>query len=148
VLRVSLEQDAGWRSYLDRQHSLVSSAFGVCAADCRHQCTVMTRHIMAEQDRLAAACRIAGNFADSAMIQLRHSAPVGHGFGVPSPREVIDSWLHTREHLGKRLPAVLSDDGFVLPGLPSMFGALAGATIKPDTLIADTASAIRAAVIG
>jgi hypothetical protein len=147
-LRVSAEQDAGWRSYLDRQHSLVSSAFGVCASDCRHQCTVVTRHVKADQDRISAACRIAGNFSDSAMIQLRHSAPVGHGFGVPSPREVIDSWMHTREHLGKRLPAALSDDGFVLPGLPSMFSALAGASIRPDTLIADTAAAIRTSLIG
>jgi hypothetical protein len=144
ALRVSAEQDAGWRSYLDRQHSSVSSALGVCAADCRHQCTAVTRHEMAEQDRLAAACRIAENFTDSAMIQLRHSAPVGHGFGVPSPREVLDTWLHTREHLGKRQPAALMDDGFVLPGMPSLFSALANATIKPDTLIADTASAIRA----
>ncbi len=148
VLRVSAEQDAGWRSYLDRQHSSVSAALGVCAADCRHQCTVMTRHDLAEQDRLAAACRIAENFADSAMIQLRHSAPVGHGFGVPSPREVFDTWMHTREHLGKRQPAVLMDDGFVLPGMPSLFSALADATIEPDTLIADTASAIRVAMSG
>jgi hypothetical protein len=142
TLRVSAEQETGWRSYLDRQHSLVSAGLGVCAADCRRQCTVMTRHTAAEQDRLASRCRVAEGFTDSATIQLRHSAPVGHGFGVPSPREVIDAWLHTREHLGKREPAVLSDDGFVLPGLPSMFSALAGVPIRPDTLIADTAGAL------
>ncbi len=142
-LRVSGEQDTGWRSYLDRQHSLVSSALGVCAGDCRHQCTVMTRHDQPAQERLAAACRIAENFTDSALIQLRHSAPVGHGFGVPSPREVIDTWMHTREHLGKRQPAALIDDGFVLPGMPSLFSALANAEILPDTLLADTANEIR-----
>jgi hypothetical protein len=146
ALRVSAEQDTGWRSYLDRQHSSVSAAFGVCAADCRRPCTVLGRHTEEEQQRLADACRVAENFADSAMIQLRHSAPVGHGFGVPSPREVMDTWLHTREHLGHREPAVLTDDGFPLPGLPSLFTALAGTTVKPDTLIADTAAALRKAL--
>jgi hypothetical protein len=146
ALRVSGEQDTGWRSYLDRQHSSVSSAFGVCAADCRHQCSVVTRHPDEAGVRLAEACRIAQNFTDSAMIQLRHSAPVGHGFGVPSPREVMDTWLHTREHLGHREPAVLVDDGFPLPGLPSLFSALAGTRIVPDTLIADTATALRKAL--
>jgi hypothetical protein len=146
ALRVSGEQDAGWRSYLDRQHSSVSAALGICAADCRRPCTVMTRHSESDQERLDAACRIAENFSDSAMIQLRHSAPVGHGFGVPSPREVMDTWMHTREHLGKREPAVLVDDGFALPGLPSLVSALAGTTIVPDTLIADTAAALQNAL--
>jgi hypothetical protein len=147
ALRVSGEQDTGWRSYLDRQHSSVSAALGVCAADCRRPCTVMARHSEDDQQRLADACRAAENFADSAMIQLRHSAPVGHGFGVPSPREVMDTWMHTREHLGKREPAVLVDDGFALPGLPSLFSALAGTEIAPDTLIADTAAALRKALV-
>ena len=146
ALRVSAEQDTGWRSYLDRQHSSVAAAFGVCAADCRHTCTVMTRHSAEEQERLEAACRVAENFTDSALIQLRHSAPVGHGFGVPSPREVMDTWMHTREHLGHREPAVLFDDGFVLPGMPSLFSALAGTAIVPDTLIADTARALDTAL--
>jgi hypothetical protein len=142
ALRVSVEQNAGWQSYLDRQHSLVASALGVCAADCRHPCTVMSRQSEEDQQRLVAACRIAENFSDSAMVQLRHSAPVGHGFGVPSPREVMETWMHTREHLGKRQPAALIDDGFPLPGLPSLFSALAGTAIAADTLIADTAGAL------
>jgi hypothetical protein len=146
ALRVSGEPDSGWQSYLDRQHSSVSSALDTCAADCRQPCTVITRHSGAERERLEAACRIAGYFTNSAMIQLRHSAPVGHGFGVPSRQEVLEVWTRTRENLGNREPAVLIEDGFPLPGLPSFVSALAGVTIEPGTLIADTASALRTAL--
>jgi hypothetical protein len=146
ALLVEAEPDLGWRNYLDRQHSLVSAAFGVCAADCPNPCTVMGRHAMGEQAALMNGCGIAKKFTESALIQLRHSAPVGHGFGVPSRREVMETWTRTRSHLGSREPAVLVDDGFVLPGLASFVSALAGAAIVPDTLIADTATALQAAL--
>jgi hypothetical protein len=77
---------------------------------------------------------------------LRHSAPVGHGFGVPSRREVLAAWVHTRKTLGRYEPAVLIDDGFVLAGLPSLFSVLAGAPIVPDTMIAETVAELRQAL--
>ena len=145
-LRVAGEPDAGWQSYLDRQHSLVSAALGFCAAQCRTPCSVLTRHPRDERAELESRCRTAQSFTDSALIQLRHSAPVGHGFGVPSRREVLDVWMQTRGHLGAREPAVLEPDGFVLPGLPSLLSTLAGAPITPDTLIADTAAELHRAL--
>lgn len=144
-LRVSAEPDSGWQAYLDRQHSAVSHALGVCASECRTRCTVITRHPPADQERLAAHCRVAADFATSAIVRLRHSAPVGHGLGVPSPREVSEAWAHTREIIGAREPAALLDDGYPLPGLPSLISAVAGVPIQPDTLIADTATALRRA---
>jgi hypothetical protein len=146
ALRVSAEPDRAWRAYLDRQHSTVSTALAICAAECRTRCTVITRWRGEDQDRLAKACKVAEEFTGSALIRLRHSAPVGHGFGVPSPREVLRTWAHTRDGLGVHEPAALIDDGYVLPGLPSLFSALGGARIAPDTMIAETVLALRAAL--
>jgi hypothetical protein len=75
-------------------------------------------------------------------VRLRHAAPVGHGFGVPSPDEVVEAWERSRAGIATRGGAaltVLDDDGFALPGLPSLFSAIAGAPLTPDTLLADTA---------
>jgi hypothetical protein len=42
--------------------------------------------------------------------------------------------------------AVLTDDGYPLPGLPSLFSAVAGTLVEPDTLVADTAAALQRAL--
>ena len=142
------EPDTGWRSYLDRQHSIVAEALGVCAVDCRYRCTVITRHTEADAGRCSpAGCRVAAEFTDSTLIQLRHSAPVGHGFGVPSPpRGARRRGCTPAELSAGSEPAVLIDDGYPLPGLPSLFSALAGAPIGPDTMILETVTELRAAL--
>ncbi|HEY3006950.1 MAG TPA: hypothetical protein VGJ63_02655 [Micromonosporaceae bacterium] len=145
VLRVAQDQPVGWRSYLDRQHSTAAHALAVCAAECGHPCTVMTRLSKQDTGTVTGGCRLALAFIDSPIVRLRHSAPVGHGFGVPSPDEVGHAWDRTRRGLA-RAGADLPDDGFALPGLPSLFGALAGVPMPPDTLVADTAAALRAAL--
>jgi hypothetical protein len=142
ALRVARENAIGWQSYLNRQHSTLAHALGRCAAVCRAPCAVVTTLAEPDRDTLAAACRLASAYADCALIRLRHAAPVGHGFGVPSPAEVTDAWQHSRVGLGRHEPlgvAVLAEDGFALPGLPSLFSAIAGLDIQPDTLLADTA---------
>jgi hypothetical protein len=145
-LRVAGEQDSGWRAYLDRQHSIVSRALGTCASECQTRCTVIASRPEEDQQRLAAHCRIAAELQGSAIVRLRHSAPVGHGLGVPSPDEVAEAWLHTRTTLGAREPSVLADDGYPLPGLPSLLSTLAGVPVRPSTIIADTAAALRHAL--
>ena len=50
-------------------------------------------------DALTERCRLAHEFAEGALVRLRHAAPVGHGFGVPSPEEVSDAWDRTRTSL-------------------------------------------------
>jgi hypothetical protein len=122
------------RDYLDRQHSNVAHALGVCAGDCPAPCAVMRQVPEADAGGLQARSRLALAYADTPFVRLRHSAPVGHGFGVPSPAEVTDAWQRSRERLG---PAARHDDGFPLPGLPSLFSHLAGSPIEPDTLLAD-----------
>lgn len=143
IQNISKAPPVGWQSYLDRQHSNVAHALGVCAAECSAQCSVFTRIPKDLQPEVTQRCEIALAFGKSTLIKLRHAAPVGHGFGVPSTKEVETTWQHTREVLAKRggvAETVLSDDGFCLPGLPSLLSALAGATVVPDTLLRDTAA--------
>ena len=143
ILRIDKAPGEGWRTYLDRQHSNVAHAVGVCAAECRDKCSVVTRLPAAVQGMLAERCSVALAFGDSSIIKLRHAAPVGHGFGVPSVAEVDDTWRHTREVIGKRGgpgEAVLTEDGFCLPGLPSLLTAVAGVDVVPGTLLRDTAN--------
>lgn len=142
VLTVARENSAGWQSYLDRQHSNVSRAIAICAAECRRQCTVYTR--LSPQDRatVTAGSRIAMALNDSAVVRLRHSAPVGHAFGVPSQAELLEAWGRTRESLTRFAPSLREDDGFPLPGFTALITELAGTPMAPDTLLADTAAAI------
>lgn len=142
-LRVGGEPPAGWQSYLDRQHSAVAHALGVCATDCPHPCSVLASRPVADRVMLHDACRLAVAYSQCALVRLRHAAPVGHGFGVPSPHEVAEAWQRSRGGFAKR-GVDLPDDGYPLPGLPSLFSAIAGVELRPDTLLADTAAEINA----
>ncbi|MEV5753434.1 hypothetical protein AB0L00_36925 [Actinoallomurus sp. NPDC052308] len=145
ALRVAGEPGPGWRAYLDRQHSTLASALGRCAASCRTPCDVITRLSPDVLESLTARCRLAGEFSDGALVRLRHAAPVGHGFGVPSPEEVEEAWGRTRRSVGKQpLGRAVAEPSTVycLPGLPELFSAAAGCPILPDTLLHDVAARI------
>jgi hypothetical protein len=144
ILTVSRENVTGWRTYLDRQHSNVSHAFAVCAAACRRPCTVYTRLSQTQAESVTRGSKLALALNDSALVRLRHSAPVGHGFGVPSPNEVLEAWDHTRESLARIEPAIGLDDGYPLPGFAALVTALAGQPMAVGTLLADTAGSVTA----
>jgi hypothetical protein len=142
ALRVAREPGPGWRNYLDRQHSTVASALCTCATSCRTPCTVVTRLEPEVLDSLSERCRLAHEFAEGALVRLRHAAPVGHGFGVPSPEEVSDAWDRTRTSLsrlplGERVAGEVTD--YPLPGLPEVFSTASSHEIMPDTLLLDVA---------
>lgn len=150
ALRIWRSDPVGWRRYLDRQHSTLARALGVCAATCPTPCVVITSRPAAERERLAQACEAAFALADSALIRLRHAAPVGHGFGLPSRDEVGEAWQRSRASIARRGPvgaAALTDDTFPLPGLPALLSAIAGTPLAPDTLLADTAAEIAARLV-
>jgi hypothetical protein len=142
VLHVSQENVVGWRAYIDRQHSTVSQALSTCAGSCPRPCSVYTRLSPHQAEIVRIGSRIAIGLNGSALIRLRHRAPVGHGFGVPSRDEVLEAWEHTRESLCRLAPSTLYDDGFILPGFSNLVSTLAGTPIEPTTLIADTAAGI------
>lgn len=145
ALRVSGEPGPGWRAYLDRQHSHLAHALAVCAAECRNPCPVSTGLDEAVRSTLELRCDLALTLAGSALVRLRHAAPVGHGFGVPSPEEVTEAWDRTRASLINRGLTALDtteDTSFPLPGLSTVFSAVAGVDLTPDTLVADTSEAL------
>ncbi|TDB94505.1 hypothetical protein [Actinomadura sp. 7K534] len=148
TLRVAGEPAPGWRAYLDRQHSQVASALGDCAARCRTPCTVMTRLDGPVRADLTDRCKLAVDFTDGALVKLRHAAPVGHGFGVPSPEEVRTAWARARKSLSRHAlghKAMAGADGsYPLPGLPELFSAIAAAELRPDTLLRDVTTRITA----
>ncbi|MFI6393886.1 hypothetical protein ACIBHY_43595 [Nonomuraea sp. NPDC050547] len=137
TLRVAGEPPEGWRAYFDRQHSQVAGALAVCVATCRKPCTAMDWIAPGPRRELGVRARSALAFAETPLVRLRHAAPVGHGFGVPSPEEVLDAWERSRGALDKNDvgAAALKDDGFPLPGLPSLFSAIADHPIVPSTLL-------------
>lgn len=151
TLRVAAEPPPGWRAYLDRQHSQVAQALGDCAARCRTPCSVMSRLDDRVRADLVERCKLAAEFTDGALVRLRHAAPVGHGFGVPSPEEVEAAWARARASL-RRHPlggAALTgadDDPYPLPGLPAVFSAIAAAEIVPDTLLHEVTTRLTAAL--
>jgi hypothetical protein len=138
-LTVAHENNAGWRTYLDRQHSNTSHALCVCATTCHRRCTVYRRLDARQAEVVTHGCRLAAALNESAVVKLRHSAPVGHGFGVPSQRELLDAWARTRASLAKHDPAIAQEDGYPLPGFAAYVAVLAGTAMPPDTLLADTA---------
>jgi hypothetical protein len=146
AVRAADESGPRWRGYLDRQHSNMAHALAVCAGECRRPCSVLTRHPDRERTLLEARCRAALAYGSSPIVRLRHSAPVGHGFGVPSPGEVREAWAGSRTELARLEPAVLAEDGYPLPGLPSLFSAVAGTPVRPDTLVTDTAVTLAGAL--
>ncbi|MFI0480631.1 hypothetical protein [Actinomadura sp. 9N215] len=152
TLRVSREPPSGWQTYLDRQHSQVAAALGDCAARCRTPCTVMTRLDDLVRAELTERCKLAADFTDGALVKLRHAAPVGHGFGVPSPEEVQKAWARARrslshQPLGKSALAGADDDAYPLPGLPALFSAIAADDLRPDTLLHDVTKRITSTLV-
>jgi hypothetical protein len=107
---------------------------------------VITRYPLEQLAPLRRAAKLAIAFGDCDLVRLRHHSPVGHGFGVPSPREVQTAWDRSRAWLAKQEPALLVDDGYPLAGLPRLVSAVAGHPVQPDTLLADTTRAVLAAL--
>jgi hypothetical protein len=98
----------------------------------------MTRFSHDQRAQLSEACRLALAYRGSALVRLRHRAPVGHGFGVPSRDEIAEAWQRSRRSIGKRggiATAALAEDGFAMPGMPSLFSAIAGVPLWPDNLV-------------
>jgi len=142
VLRVANEPPSGWTAYLDRQHTNTSRALATCAIGCRHPCSVLTRVPPASRAALTDRVKTAVEYGDSAFVRLRHAAPVGHGFGVPTRSEVVDAWTTTRSRLSRYAPAASDPNDFVLPGLPAVFSAIAGTDVQPSSLVSDVATEV------
>ena len=116
---------------------------------CPNPCAWAVDGSLAERRDLDARVRLALLYQDSAVVALRHHAPVGHFFGVPSNKEISHAWVRTWQRLTQEWPDghnPLTRAGAVpgapgereaLPGLSALVSAVAGRTIGPGRLIRD-----------
>jgi hypothetical protein len=150
----------GWTVYLDRFHSRVSDALGRCASHpdrgrpalegvCRRPCSVWTQLPRPVQSDLGARVHLARLYAKSPAVELRHHAPVGHFFGVPSPDEIASAWQRSWEKLvrpwsGDRNPlaALEVDKSSALPGMGALVTAVAGRPVAAGTVLATIREAL------
>ena len=154
---------AGYTTYLDRFHSRLGEALGVCGLNldvvgrgerpdvgepCPLPCAFVTELGREKRRDLDARIRLAMLYVDSPIVALRHHAPVGHFFGVPSVTEISEAWLRTWEKVSAPWPdgsnPVLASAletrapaGEALPGLSAVVSAVAGWPIGPGRLLHD-----------
>lgn len=175
-----------WSVYLDRWHARVSGALRQCAlrpgdgrpnpedGGCDRECGVIALAGAAVPD-LAARMALATDYAASPVVALRHSAPVGHFFGVPGCAEVRASWDETvtwicrdwagpGRHGGNPVGGGLVGGGATrggpargrpptdghepLPGLQALLSAVAGRPVRPSSLLGRLRDEVAAAVAG
>ena len=154
---------SAYRTYLDRFHSRLGEALGVCGLNldvvgrgerpdvgepCPNPCAFVTGLGRDRRRELDARIRLAMLYIDSPIVALRHHAPVGHFFGVPSVAEISAAWLATWEKvsapwpdganplLAPTLPA-RTPEGEALPGLSALITAVAGRPVGPGRLLRD-----------
>ena len=154
---------SGYTTYLDRFHSRLGEALSVCTLNldvvgrgerpdvgesCPHPCAFITGLGRARRRDLDARVRLALLYLESPIVALRHHAPVGHFFGVPSVAEMSEAWLLTWEKVSAPWPdganPVLAPRlkggtpaGEALPGLSALISAVAGRPIGPGRLLRD-----------
>lgn len=152
---------AGYTAYLDRYHSRQGEALAVCAMHhrateagerpdvgdtCPNPCAWVLQGDRARQRDLDARVRLALIYQGSPIVGLRHHAPVGHFFGVPSTAEISAAWLATWERLVAPWPdganplslgAVTgrAEAREALPGMSNLVSAVAGRTVGPGRLL-------------
>ena len=164
----------GYTTYLDRFHSRLGDALGVCALSldviargdrpevgepCPNPCPFVTGLGMDHRRDLDARVRLAILYIDSPIVALRHHAPVGHFFGVPSVAEISAAWLLTREKVSgpwtdgtnPLLAAGLTSrapEHEALPGLSALVSAVAGRPMGPGRLLRDIGNDVARALSG
>lgn len=173
ALNAAAGDRAGFVAYLDRFHSRQGAALAMCAMNhatigagerpdvgdtCADPCSWAIRGSLAERRDLDARVRLTLLYRSSPIVALRHHAPVGHFFGVPSTAEISHAWLRTWERVSAPWPDGSNpltagdvrgepDDHEALPGMSALVSAVAGRTIGPGRLIrsigADIGRAVR-----
>ncbi|MEL4358617.1 MULTISPECIES: hypothetical protein [unclassified Luteococcus] len=159
----------GFTSYLDKFHSRLGDTLAVCAMNhqtieagerpdvgptCPNPCGWVLQGSRAERRDLDARLRLALVYLDSPLVALRHHAPVGHFFGVPSVAEISEGWLRTWEKLtvpwadgsNPLIGAVPTDPDEALPGLSALITTVAGQRIGQGSLLREIGDDIIAAL--
>lgn len=161
VLHATQGDQAGFTAYLDGFHSRLGDALGICAMNyetvkpgerpdvgvmCPNPCDFAADRPLVERRNLDARVRLARIYVDSPILALRHHAPVGHFFGVPSVEEIDEAWPNTWAKLTQQWPdgsnplldpALVSGPATVeaMPGLSALISAVAGRPIGPGRVL-------------
>ena len=164
VLHIESADDAAWEAYLNRFHSRTAEAMGRCATHphpgrpalegvCRRPCAVWEQFAPAVKESVGARVHLARDFAESPVIELRHHAPVGHFFGVPSWAEVEAAWARSWVRLtrtwkdgGNPLVAASAPVPPLPDGVAAIVSAVAGRGIGPGGVLEEIRDAIVAVV--
>ena len=153
VLHAESADGTWWEAYLNRYHSRTAEALGRCATHptpgrptlegvCRRPCNVWEQYAPEVKTVVGARVHLARSLAESPVVALRHHAPVGHFFGVPSMEEVAAQWQRTWDRLAKpwadganplQAPAEPVPD--LVTGMGSVVSAVAGRPIGPGVVI-------------
>lgn len=159
----------GFTSYLDKFHSRLGDTLAVCAMNhltieagerpdvgptCPTPCGWAVQGSREERRSLDARLRLALIYLDSPLVALRHHAPVGHFFGVPSVGEISEGWLRTWQKLSAQWPdgsnpligAMPTDPHEALPGLSALISTVADRRIGEGTLLREIGDDIVAAL--
>lgn len=165
---------ASFSTYLDRFHSRQGDALGICAVNhatvragdrpdvgptCPLPCAFVTDLPIEQRRDLDARVRLARIYVESPLVELRHHAPVGHFFGVPSTVETTDAWRRTWEKLtapwrdGSNpllAPVLMSraPEDEALPGLSALVSVVAGQPLGPGRLLQDIGHDVAGALDG
>lgn len=159
---------AQWQRFLRDDYARVADALLACGhrrsagpaskprKGCTQPCAIVTDLDQPIRQSLEARSQVAAEFAASPLMTLRHHAPVGHFFGVPSADEVGDALRHTMDRvlrvdlggadlgdpwqqLHTQAEEVRRDPVGQMPAAISrMLAVVAGAPLSPSTLLADT----------
>ena len=171
AVNAALGDQAGFTSYLDKFHSRLGDTLAVCAMNhviidagerpdvgptCPNPCQWVLRGSRADQRDLDARLRLALVYLNSPLVALRHHAPVGHFFGVPSWREIADAWILTWEKLTKQWPdeanplvrARITASEEALPGMAALVSTVAGRPISAGTLVRDIGADVTGVLTG
>ena len=125
----------------------------------RLPCAFVTELGREQRRDLDARVRLAMLYVESPIVALRHHAPVGHFFGVPSVAEISEAWLRTWEKLSAPWPdganpllaptvEARTPADEALPGLSALVSAVAGRPIGPGRLLRDIGDDVARALDG
>jgi len=115
--------DRAWVRFLRSDYSRVGDLLSVCATrdsgrawngrvrNCDAPCSVWTRLDQRTQLEMEKRMEIVRWYTRSPLLQLRHSAPVGHFFGVPTRDEIEEQWDVMADRMAVRLDVDLGEGG-------------------------------------
>lgn len=153
-----------WQEFLREDYSRVGEMLSVCgvrgsmrafgkrARACDAECSVWARIHPDDRATLEARCRLAALFGRSPIVQLRHSSPIGHFFGVPSRDELADAWWEMAGKVKRQLDIDLVDDKSAarVDAMPANIASLcchlAGEPMTPLGLVGRVVEEFRSAI--